>query len=89
MFHIIPTINGNYFPNNINWFGFVMETACLGCSNNVDKLFPVLNYAPYSEEILEVWLHAFSTSVLDGGKWSVPHPSHVNARERALGTHWV
>jgi hypothetical protein len=61
VFHIIPTINGNYFPNSINLFGFVMETACLGCSGNADKLFPVLNYAPYSEETLEVWPHAFST----------------------------
>ena len=89
MFHIIPTINGNYFPNSVNWFGFVKETVCLGCSSNADKLFSVVNYAPYSEEILEVWLHAFSTSVLDGGKWSVPHPNHVNARERALGMHRV
>jgi hypothetical protein len=61
----------------------------LGRSNNVDKMFLVLNYAPYSEEILEVWLHAFSASVLDGGKRSVPHTSHVNVRERALGTHRV
>lgn len=87
MFHIIPTKNGNYFPNSINWFGFVMETVCLGCSNNVDELFLVPNYAPHSEEILEVWLHVFSNSVLDEGKWSVPHPTHINARERALGTH--
>jgi len=73
VFHIIPTINGNYLPNSVNWFGFVMETVCLECSSNADKLSPVLNYAPYSEEILGVWFHVFSTT----------------ARERALVTHWV
>jgi hypothetical protein len=69
VFHIIPTINGNYFANSINWFGFVMETVCLWCSSNVGKLFPVLDYVSYCAEILQVWLLAFLTAVLVGGKW--------------------
>jgi hypothetical protein len=37
---------------------------------------------------VEVQLHAFLTSALDGGEWSVSSPGRLNSRERVPGTHW-
>jgi hypothetical protein len=38
-------------------------------------------------ERVEMQLHPFLTSVLDGGKFSVSYPDHFSSREKALGTH--
>jgi hypothetical protein len=38
---------------------------------------------------VEVKLHAFLTSVLDGGELSASRPCRFTPRERALGTHWI
>jgi hypothetical protein len=38
---------------------------------------------------VEVYLHAFLTSELDGGKWSASRPGHFTFRERDPGTHWI
>jgi hypothetical protein len=37
---------------------------------------------------VEVKLHAFLTSVLDGGEWSASRPGRFAPTERAPGTHW-
>jgi hypothetical protein len=38
---------------------------------------------------VELWLHAFLTSALDGGEWSASRPGRFTTRERAPGTHWI
>jgi hypothetical protein len=38
---------------------------------------------------VEVELHAFLTSALDGGDWSASRPGHFTRRERTSGTHWI
>jgi hypothetical protein len=38
---------------------------------------------------VDVHIHIFLTSVLDGGEWSASPPSRCTPRERASGTHWV
>jgi hypothetical protein len=38
---------------------------------------------------VEVLLHAFFTSALDGGEWSASHPGRFAPRERANCTHWL
>jgi hypothetical protein len=38
---------------------------------------------------VEVYLHAFVTSALDGGEWSDPRPGHFTRRERAPGVEGV
>jgi hypothetical protein len=38
---------------------------------------------------VQVWLHAFLTSALDGGEWSASHPGLFTPRERATGTHCI
>jgi hypothetical protein len=38
---------------------------------------------------VEVQLHAFSISVLDGGEWSASRPGRFTSRDRAPGTHWI
>jgi hypothetical protein len=38
---------------------------------------------------VEVKLHAFLTSALDGGEWPASHSGHFTPRERAPGTHWI
>jgi hypothetical protein len=38
---------------------------------------------------VEVYLHAFLYSALDGGKWSASHPGHFTPREGAPGIHWI
>jgi hypothetical protein len=38
---------------------------------------------------VEVCLHAFLTSALDGGGWSASRPGRFIPRERAPGTHWI
>jgi hypothetical protein len=38
---------------------------------------------------MEVWLHAFSTSALNGGEWSASRPGRFTPRERTPGTHWI
>jgi hypothetical protein len=60
-------------------------------NNNIDKSnnikgrgqVPVLNQAPRYEDVLgvEVYLHAFLTSALDGGEWSVSRPGRFTPRE--------
>jgi hypothetical protein len=38
---------------------------------------------------VEVNLHAFLTSVLDGGEWSTSHTGHSTPRERSPGNRWI
>jgi hypothetical protein len=38
---------------------------------------------------VEVKLHAFFTSEINGREWSASLPGHFNLRERATGTHWI
>jgi hypothetical protein len=38
---------------------------------------------------VDVWLHAFLTSTLDGGEWSASLPGRFSPRESAAGTHWI
>jgi hypothetical protein len=39
---------------------------------------------------VELRLHAFLTSALDGGEWSASRPTcRFTPRERAPGTHWI
>jgi len=38
---------------------------------------------------VEVQLHAFSTSALDGGEWSASFSSCFTPRESNSGTHWI
>jgi hypothetical protein len=38
---------------------------------------------------VEVDLHAFFISVLDGGEWSASRPGCFTPRERDSGTHWI
>jgi hypothetical protein len=39
--------------------------------------------------MVEVYLHAFLTSALDGGEWSASRPGCFTGGERAPGTHWI
>jgi hypothetical protein len=43
------------------------------------------------EDVLgvEVQLHAFLTSALQGGKWSASRPGRFTSREIAAGIHWI
>jgi hypothetical protein len=36
---------------------------------------------------VEVYLHAFLTSALDGGEWSAKRPGHFTPMQRVPGTH--
>jgi hypothetical protein len=38
---------------------------------------------------VDVYVHVFLTSALDGGEWSDSHPSRSIIGERAPSTHWV
>jgi hypothetical protein len=38
---------------------------------------------------VELKLHAFLTSALDGGEWSALRPYHLTFRKRAHATHWI
>jgi hypothetical protein len=38
---------------------------------------------------VEVWLHIFLTSALDGGDWSASLSGRFTSRERATGSHWI
>jgi hypothetical protein len=38
---------------------------------------------------VEVSLHAFLTSALDGGEWSASRPGRFTPRDRAPGIHWI
>jgi hypothetical protein len=38
---------------------------------------------------VEVYLHTFLTSALDGGEWSASHPGRFTPRERAPCAHWI
>jgi hypothetical protein len=56
-----------------------------------NKVFLVLNKVPSHEDVwgVEVQLHAFLTSALDGGECSTSCLGRFTPRERALGTHWI
>jgi hypothetical protein len=38
---------------------------------------------------VEVYLHAFLTSALDGGQWSASRLGRFTPKERAPSTHWI
>jgi hypothetical protein len=38
---------------------------------------------------MEIYLHAFLTSALDGGEWWASRPVRFTPKKRALGTHWI
>jgi hypothetical protein len=46
------------------------------------KRFPLLNlikhYAMKAYGIVDVWIHNFLISALDGGEWSAQRPGHFN-----------
>jgi hypothetical protein len=46
-------------------------------------------YAMRTYSGVEVELHTFLTSALDGSEWSVSCPSCFTPRIRALVTHWI
>jgi hypothetical protein len=47
------------------------------------------NWAPHHAEGVEVQLHAFLTSALDGGEWSASRTGRFIPRERAPSAHWI
>jgi len=55
------------------------------------KTYTMLNrtqrHGTYGE--VEVYLHVFLTSSLDGGEWSVSHPGQFTPSERAAGTYLI
>jgi len=46
-------------------------------------------YAMKMQRGVEVWLHAFLTSELDGGEWLASCPSHFTSGEGLPSTHWI
>jgi hypothetical protein len=38
---------------------------------------------------VDVVIHIFLTSALDGGEWSASRPSRFFPRESVPGTHWI
>jgi hypothetical protein len=38
---------------------------------------------------VDVWIHIFLTSALDGGEWSTSRPGRFTPEERAPGTHRI
>jgi hypothetical protein len=38
---------------------------------------------------VDVQIHIFLTSALDGGEWSASHPGRFTPRETNHGTHWI
>jgi hypothetical protein len=40
-------------------------------------------------EGVEVYLYAFLTLAVGGGKWSVLRPCRITPGERATSTHWI
>jgi hypothetical protein len=38
---------------------------------------------------VDVQIHIFLTSALDGGEWSASRPGRFTPGERALSTHWI
>jgi hypothetical protein len=38
---------------------------------------------------MDVLIHIFLTSALDGGEWSASRPGCLTLGERVPGTHWV
>jgi hypothetical protein len=38
---------------------------------------------------VEIYLHTFLTSALDGREWSASRPGRFNPTERAPVTHWI
>jgi hypothetical protein len=39
--------------------------------------------------LVEVELHAFLTSALDGGEWPASRPDRFTPTEGVIGTHWI
>jgi len=39
--------------------------------------------------LMEVLLHAFLTSALDGGEWAASRPARLTPRESVPDTHWI
>jgi len=39
--------------------------------------------------VVEVYLHTFLTSALDGGKWSASHPCRFTPGVIVPGIHWI
>jgi len=53
------------------------------------SLFLCLNWAPRRAGGVEVSLHAFLTSALDGDEWSASRPCRFTPRGRAPGIQWI
>jgi hypothetical protein len=53
------------------------------------KTYLVLKHHAWRREGVEVYLHEFKTSALDGGEKSALRPGRFPSCERAPGTHWI
>jgi hypothetical protein len=62
----------------------------------IKKIYEKLNLSPALEHhtiktygSIEVWLHAFLTSALDGGKWSPSRPGRFISTKQPPDAPWI
>jgi hypothetical protein len=60
-----------------------------GKGKAISVLFLTEQHAMKAYWGVEAQFHAFLTSALDGGEWSVSCPGRLTPRERARRTHWI
>jgi hypothetical protein len=67
-----------------DYFTFYLSTHTVNLSLCLTKYHDMKTY-----KRVEVQLHAFLISALDGGKWSATRSDRFTAGERTPGTHWI
>jgi hypothetical protein len=64
--------------------------SVLVCNVKKEAEFPFdFKYSALKAGEMDVWLHAFLTSVQDVDEWSPSHPNSITAEERNVGTHCI
>jgi hypothetical protein len=67
-----------------------MKTILYLTKHHAINKYSILKYhAMKTRGGVEIQLHEFLISALDGGEWSASHPGRFTPGERAPGTHWI
>jgi hypothetical protein len=91
--HLIAISHKNCLSKGCIFFQYIVLYIISGPWIGTFKVVPwawlIKHYTMKVYEGVDVWIHVFLTSALDGGDWSASRPGRFIPGERPPFTHWI